>query len=132
MALVPFAGRLPALPAASDHVTALLAVSVSGVPTVVEGSAGVIAGAAPAAAAVPVPARVSVCGDPAALSATVIVPLSAVVADGVNVTAMMHVSPTPRAEPQLLETGKSPAFAPLTAMPEMESDPVPLLESEIA
>jgi len=55
-----------------------------------------------AVAAAPVPLRATVCGLPAALSATLILALRAPVADGVKVTAMVHDPPADTPAAQLL------------------------------
>ena len=92
---------LPALPGASDHVTDLFAVNVKVFPTDVARAEGVIAGPLPAAAVVPVPDKLTVCGEPVPLSVMVRVAVSLAVVDGAKVTATVQVVPT-ETELQLL------------------------------
>lgn len=54
----------------------------------------------------PVPDRLTVCGEPAALSVTVSDPVVAPVQAGENVTAIVQVAPTAKEEPQLLVSEK--------------------------
>ena len=122
---------LPALPGANDHVTALLVMSVSGVPAVVVGVAGVIAGLLLEAAAAPVPEIAIECGEPLALSETRIVACSALVEDGVNASAIVQLVPTATDVPQFVLSAKSPAFAPLTVIPVIATEAVPELDSTI-
>src|SRR5579871_5168947 len=56
----------------------------------------------------PVPLSEAVCGDPAALSDTVSVPVLVPVAVGVNVTLMVQSRPAPSDPPQLFVCAKSP------------------------
>jgi hypothetical protein len=51
--------------------------------------------------ATPVPAKLTVCGLPAALSATLIDALSEPTSDGVKLTLMLQLLPAPRDEPQV-------------------------------
>jgi hypothetical protein len=84
-----------------------------------------------AAAANPVPVSVTACGDPAALSATLIAALSAVVVPfAVNVTEIEQLAPTATLVPQVLAViAKLDAFAPVSVTAEIVSAAVPLLVS---
>jgi hypothetical protein len=61
--------------------------------------------------ATPVPLSCTDCGLPAALSVMERLPLRAPVAVGVNVTAMLHVSPAGSVEAHVLVSAKSPEAA---------------------
>jgi hypothetical protein len=63
---------------------------------------------APAPAAVPVPLKATVCGEPAALSVMVRVPVRAPLAAGVNVTEMVQLAPAATLDPQFWVSAKSP------------------------
>lgn len=129
VAAVPLADRVPTLPGASDQVTEEFAVSVTGVASRATGAAGVITGPVDAPAAVPVPDKLIVCGDPAPLSVMVKVADSAAVVDGVNVIAMVQLAPTAKLVPQLFPWIKSAAFVPLKLTPAIVREPVPVFES---
>lgn len=99
-------------------------------PTVCEGKVRVVGervipGAAAAAVAVPVNA--TSCGLPAALSAidseAVLLPVDV----GLKTTLMAHEAPTATLEPQVLVSLKSPASVPVTLIPVIASEAVPLL-----
>jgi hypothetical protein len=107
-------------------VTEEFAVSVSGVARLATGEAGVITGPVDAPAAVPVPDKLIVCGDPVPLSVMVKVLDSAAVVDGVKVIAMVQLVPTARLVPQLFPCVKSAAFVPLKLMPLIVRGPVPV------
>src|SRR5271169_4401017 len=77
----------------------------------------------------PVPDRVNVCGDPAALSVMVTDALRAPAAVGVNVTEMLQFPPAATLTPHVLVCPKSPALVPVTAMLVMVKAPVPVLFS---
>src|SRR5712691_8957133 len=81
-----------------------------------------LVGATPAVGAVPVPFRVTDCGEGFALSATFRVAVRAPVAPGVNVTLMTHVFPGPGEAAitapfvqvvPTVTTAKSPALVPV-------------------
>ena len=72
---------------------------------------------------VPVPVSDTVCGLPAALSVTDIVPVSAPTDPGVKVTEMVQFAPAATLDPQVLV---SPKFA-LATILVMLSEPVPVL-----
>jgi hypothetical protein len=76
-----------------------------------------------------VPLRVTVCGDPAALSATVRVALKLATDAGVNVMLMLQLDPAASDEPQVLVCEKSVGLAPVMVMPLMVSAALPVLES---
>jgi hypothetical protein len=57
-------------------------------------------------ATVPVPVSATVCGLPAALSVTEIVPVTTPFATGVNVTEIVQLAPTPRVAEQVLVSAK--------------------------
>lgn len=123
---------VPTLPAASDHVTASFAVSVSGVPAVVVGFAGVIDAPELEATAVPVPESEIVCGELLVLSAIVNVAVSDATTEGVSDTAIVQLDPTARDDPQLLLVQKSSELAPLSVIAEIEIGPLPAFENTIA
>jgi hypothetical protein len=75
--------------------------------------------------ATPVPVRLTVCGLPAALSVTVIVPGWLPVAVGVNVTLIVQFAPAATEVPQVLVW----AYCALTAMLVMLSAAAPPLVS---
>ena len=78
----------------------------------------------------PVPLRLAVWGLPAALSATLSVPLRAPVAVGVNVTLIVQLVLAARVEGlkgQLLVWAKSPLLVPVIEMLLMVSAELPLL-----
>ena len=77
----------------------------------------------------PVPLSVPVCGDPAALSATLTVALSAVAEPGVNVTAIAQLAPAASVAPQVVVCANDPAFVPPNVMPEIFSVAFPGFES---
>jgi uncharacterized protein YqcC (DUF446 family) len=66
--------------------------------------------------AAPVPERVTVWGDPAALSAMVTDAPRLPAAVGVNVTEMLQLPPAATLAPQVLLCAKSPGLVPVTAM----------------
>ena len=74
------------------------------------------------AGAVPVPLRVTFCGEPVALSAMRIVAVSVPAAAGVKVTVMAQLAPAPRLALQLFTCENEPAPVPEMPMPW----PVPL------
>jgi hypothetical protein len=71
----------------------------------------------------PVPDRLALCGLPAALSVTVMVPVRVPVAAGANVTWIEQFAPGARVVPQVVVFEKSP----VTLMPLMESVAPPVL-----
>src|ERR1035437_8042067 len=77
----------------------------------------------------PVPVRVTVCGDPAALAVMVTDPLRLPAAVGVNATEMLQLPPAATLAPQVLVGAKSPAFVPVTAMLAIDRAPDPVLLS---
>src|SRR5438094_714804 len=79
---------------------------------------------------VPAPLKLAVCGLPAALSATLRVPLRAPAAVGVNVTLMVQVPLTARVDGlngHVLVWPKSPLLVPVTLMLAIVSAELPLL-----
>ena len=77
---------------------------------------------------VPVPVKVLVCGEPAALSATESAALKLPIAEGVKVMAIEQVAAAASASPQVLvPMAKSLALAPVSVMPEMLSVALPAL-----
>jgi hypothetical protein len=62
----------------------------------------------PVTEAAPVPLNATVCGEPAALSVIVSVPVRVPVAAGVNVTEIVHAAPAAMLVPQVLVDAKSP------------------------
>lgn len=69
----------------------------------------------------PVPDKLTVCGLPPPLSATLTEAVSVPSARGVKVTVIVQVPPIGTLEPQVLLSLKSLAFAPVMLMPVMES-----------
>ena len=65
---------------------------------------------------VPVPARLTCCGLPPALSVMFKVAERLPLAVGVKVTLNVQLAPAPNATPQLLVCAKSPGFGPATAI----------------
>jgi hypothetical protein len=65
----------------------------------------------------PVPESATVCGDPPALSATLIFALRDPVVDGVNVTEIVHDASAKRDDEQVFVWEKSAAFVPVIEMP---------------
>src|ERR1700734_725290 len=76
-------------------------------------------------ASVPVPANAIVCGDVAALSATLMEAEKVPVAAGRNKAEIVQLAPADREMPQLFVAAKSAAFAPASVMPERFSVSVP-------
>jgi hypothetical protein len=77
----------------------------------------------------PVPAKLTVCGLPLALSVMVSEALREPAAEGVNVTLIAQLAPAETVLPQVFVCVKSPALAPLMAILEMLRDAFPMLES---
>ena len=75
----------------------------------------------------PVPDRLTVCGLPEALSVMVTEAARLPVAVGAKVTLMLQLPPATTELPQLLDSLKSPLFAPVTAMLVMVKAAVPVL-----
>ena len=86
----------------------------------------------PDVAATPVPVSGTVCGLPAALSATLTLADSALVVDGVKVALMVQDPPAEIPLPQLLLCAKSAALVPVTVIAEIVSDPVPVFVTVMA
>jgi len=78
---------------------------------------------------IPVPPRVTICGDPAALSAIESVVVKLVVETGVKVTEMVQLAPAASDSPQLLLSRKLLRLAPVRVIAEILSGPVPELVS---
>jgi hypothetical protein len=79
-----------------------------------------------AGGAVPVPARELVCGEPAALSATLRVAVAELTAVGVNVIDVVQEEPAARVVPQVLvPILKEEAFAPLMPIDVIDSGALP-------
>src|ERR1700747_2758413 len=93
--LVTVSGPLPVL--VKVTVFTALVVSTVWLPKVSEVGDRLTAGAL-----VPVPVRLTICGLPTMLSATLIVPVKVPVAVGVNVTLIVQGAPARREGPQLL------------------------------
>jgi uncharacterized protein YaaW (UPF0174 family) len=85
-----------------------------------------VAGERLTAGTVPVPLSVMVCGELAALSATLSVAVSAPEAAGLKVMVTVQEALAASDAPQLLVWEKEDAFAPPTEMLEMVSAPVPV------
>jgi hypothetical protein len=85
----------------------------------------------PGTGATPVPASAIVCGDPEALSEIETDAASAPAAAGVKPSEIVQLAPMATVAPQLLDSVKLPAFAPLNTIPETESAALPVLVSVI-
>ena len=83
------------------------------------------------AAAVPVPERVTVCGLPLALSATLSVAERVPLAEGVKVTLVVQLPPAATELPQVLVWAKLLALVPESAMLVMLNAALPPLVSVI-
>ena len=77
----------------------------------------------------PVPVMAAVCGLPAELSVIVTEAERAPPAVGVNVMVMEQLPDAGTLVPQLFVCPKSPEFAPVTVMPEIDRTPNPGLDS---
>jgi len=75
----------------------------------------------------PVPARVTCCGLPVALSVMFMVEERFPSAVGVNVTLKVQLAPAATVVPQSLVCAKSPGFVPVIAMPVMDNEKLPVL-----
>ena len=64
-------------------------------------------------------------GLPTELSVTVMEPVRAPMASGVKVTVMVQLPEAATVAPQVVVRAKSPAFVPVTAIPDMVSEPEP-------
>lgn len=80
------------------------------------------------AAPVPVPARLTICGLPAALSVMVMDALRLPTALGVNVTVTMQFPPAATMFPQVLFCVKSPLLAPVTETLVIDKVTLPVLD----
>jgi len=80
-------------------------------------------------AAVPVPVSATVCGEPAALSATETVAAKLVAEAGVKVTEMEQLAPAASVEPQALVCAKSLGLGPPMLMPLIFSTALPVFLS---
>jgi hypothetical protein len=76
-------------------------------------------------AAEPVPLRVTVCGEPLALSATERAAVKLPVPEGIKMTETAHVASAARDVPQVFVCVKVDAFVPVMLMPVMVSVAVP-------
>jgi hypothetical protein len=76
---------------------------------------------------VPVPVRVTICGLPDALSAIEIAAVRVPEAVGVNTAVMVQFAAAISVEPQLFVWEKSPGFAPVIVMAEMDNVALPVL-----
>jgi hypothetical protein len=77
------------------------------------------------AGAAPVPLTVTACGEPLALSATLIDALKLAAEAGVKVTLMVQVAPAARVAEQLEVSAKSAVFAPVRVTPDIDKVAVP-------
>jgi len=87
-------------------------------PTFSLGKVSAVADKVSAAAAVPVPLTLAVCGLAGASSATLNEAVREPTAPGVNVTCTAHEAPDAIDEPQLSISPKSTTFVPVKVMPE--------------
>ncbi len=82
-----------------------------------------------AGAAVPVPERATVCGEPAALSAMESDAVNVATDDGVKMIEMVQFEPAAMDVPQVLVWAKVLAPVPVSMIPEMVSAALPVLLS---
>ncbi len=74
----------------------------------------------------PVPARLTCCGLPVALSVMFMAAERFPIAVGVNVTLKVQLAPTATVVPQSLVCAKSPGFRPLMTIPVMDNGEPPV------
>ena len=79
--------------------------------------------------ALPVPLRVAVCGEAAALSATKSIAVNVAAEAGVNVTEKVQLAEAARVTPHVVVSAKSAGLAPVMLMPLMLSVAFPVLDS---
>src|SRR5258707_4760106 len=75
----------------------------------------------------PVPVRATECGLPVALSTTEITAVRVPTAVGVNTTLIVQFPPAVTARSQVFDWEKSPAFAPVIVMLEIDNGALPVL-----
>lgn len=121
---VMFNVALPVLERVAD--IAALVVPAVKLPNGIEAGVSEATGAG---AAVPVPVRVAVCGEPVALSATCKVAVKLLAEAGVNMTEIVQLDPAASELPQVLVWEKSLGLAPPIVTPVMFSAAFPVLES---
>lgn len=132
-ALVPVMEMLPMVRAAVPGLDSVTGSEVAATPTVVLGNISVVGEsvASGASAAVPVPVSVAVCGEPVALSATLMLADNVVALPGVKVTEMVQVAETASEAGQLFVWAKLLGLVPVIVMPVMVSAAVPGFESTV-
>jgi hypothetical protein len=122
--LLMVSGALPELVRTVDIAVAVLLTGVLGKASVV--------GESEATGAIPVPLSVTVCGEPVALSATEIAAVKLAAERGVKVAEIVQVADAASVFPQVLaEIAKSAVFVPVSVMPVMVNDAVPLFVSVV-
>jgi hypothetical protein len=80
-------------------------------------------------AGVPVPERDAVCGEPVALSVTVIAAVKLAAEAGAKATEIAQVDPAASDAEQVVVLAKSAALAPVTVMLEMDKEALPGFDS---
>ena len=78
---------------------------------------------------IPVPARLTCCGLPPALSVMFKVAERLPLAVGVKVTVNVQLAPVATEVPQLLVCAKSPGFCPVIPTPDMDNGALPVFVS---
>ena len=81
--------------------------------------------------ATPVPAKLTVCGEPVALSATLTEAERAPTNAGVKVTETLQLAPAATLLPHVFVWLKSDALLPVTPMPVMDSAALPVFDTVI-
>ena len=81
--------------------------------------------------AVPAPLSATICGDPAALSATKRVAVKLAAEAGLKVTDIEQLAPAASVLPHVLVSLNSLGFAPAIVIPVMVSDAFPVFDSEM-
>ena len=116
-------GALPVFDSVTGTAVAVLPMAVPGNVTAV--------GERLARGAVPVPVRVTVCGEPDTLSETVMAAEKLAAEAGVNVAEILQLNPAASVEPQPLVIAKSAAFVPPRVTLAIFSVEVPGFESVV-
>jgi hypothetical protein len=117
--------NVPKLPETSDHVTGRFELKVVVAPICERVADGLIVSPPLVIRFWPVPAREIVCGEPAAESTIETAAVSGPTIDGVNEIVILQLAPDGTVAGQVLDTAKSPAFAPVTPMLVIVKNEVP-------
>ena len=121
----------PELPVASDQFTGRFAVTVTVPFSPANVAEGVITNPPLIIAATPVPLTAAVTGEPSSFPFIASIAASFATNDGLNATEIVQPPPDAKTAPQLLETEKSLAFAPIVEMFVIDRKEVPMLVSVI-